>query len=445
MDAQEKRTKHRSVLLFFLAIVLGGISVAIAQALLKSINFFTNVFYYQRLSFEEASPVGHHLGILAVFAPVLGGLIVGLMARYGSQAIRGHGIPEAMENILLKDSKIPKRITWLKPLSAAVSIGSGGPFGAEGPIIATGGALGSLFGQILPVASGERKVLLAAGAAAGMTAIFGTPLAAVLLAIELLLFEFSAETFIPVAVAACTSQFVRASFFSSAPFLSIPALSTPALPMMGIYIALGVVFGLLSILVTNSVYWIEDSFEHLPVHWMFWPALGGIAVGIIGLISPHTLGVGYDNITGMLTGSFTVEAATALLFFKFLSWAIALGSGTSGGTLAPILTIGSGTGFLIASLIHLWFPGIPLNPTMIALAGMAALFAGCSRATLASVVFAFEMTQEKSCIVPVLLTCGIAHLVSMRFLKNSIMTEKIVRRGTVVPSNYFPESLLNSK
>jgi CIC family chloride channel protein len=437
------KNQNRSLLICVLSILLGLFALGIAELLLKSIALFTQFFYFQRFAITEVSPAENTLGWLGILVPVIGGLIVGLMARYGSMAIRGHGIPEAMENVLLKESRIPKKVLWLKPLSSAVSIGSGGPFGAEGPIIATGAALGSLVGQWITVSQTERKILLAAGAAAGMTCIFGTPFAAVLLAIELLLFEFSAQTFIPVAIAACTSGFLRIYFYSAEPFLNIPHIAPPSLPSSLVYAAFGIIFGVVSLGVTRSIYWIEDRFEHLPIHWMWWPALGGVAVGVIGVISPHTLGVGYSNITALLSGSLPLQAAVTLIVFKFISWAIALGSGTSGGTLAPILTIGAGIGSTLAMILHLWFPALPIDQTLCALVGMSALFAGCSRATLASVIFAVEITHSQNALVPLLLACGISHLVSMRFMKNSIMTEKIVRRGTVVPSNYFPESLLN--
>ena len=435
---------YRIIFVCTLAVLLGVLSIGIARLLLMAIAFFTNLFYFQRVSLVEVSPAENQMGYWAIAVPVIGGIIVGLMAKLGSAAIRGHGIPEAMENVLLKESKVPKHVTWLKPLSSAISIGSGGPFGAEGPIIATGGALGSLIGQVIHVSHLERKVLLAAGAAAGMTAIFGTPLAALLLSIELLLFEFSAQTFIPVSLAVGVSALIRNTFFTAKPFIEIHTLSHSSFLQIAIFLVFGAIFGVLSILVTKAIYWIEDQFEHLPIHWMYWPALGGVAVGLVGVICPTSLGVGYLNITMMLSASITVKAALFLVVFKFISWSIALGSGTSGGTLAPILTFGSGIGFILATIATKLFPALPIDVPMCALVGMVALFAGCSRATLASFVFALEVTQQEACLVPALITCGVAHLISMSFMKNSIMTEKIIRRGTVVPHSYFPESLVDS-
>jgi H+/Cl- antiporter ClcA len=387
----------------------------------------------------ERAPGENTLGYFAVIIPVVGGLIVGVMARYGSKAIRGHGIPEAMENILQRESRIPRRITFLKPLSSAVAIGSGGPFGAEGPIIATGGALGSWLGQIVPVSPYERKILLASGAAAGMTAIFGTPLSAVMIAIELLLFEFRAKSFVPVALATVVAATLRSIFVSTDSFFDMPALTATSIPNLLVILAFGVAMGLMCVVVTKSIYWIEDHFERIPIHWMWWPAIGGLAVGIIGLIEPRSLGVGYGNISMSLSGTLTVGMACSILVWKFLSWAIALGSGTSGGTLAPLLTLGSAFGFIVGTLLSTYFPSLQTDPHAMALVGMAALFAGSSRALLTSVLFALEATKQPLGLVPLLGCCSIAYIVSSLLMKNSIMTEKIVRRGLEVPHEYYPK------
>jgi len=420
------------------AVVLGGLGTAIARVLLWGINVFTNIFYYQALSFLDAKPDPRRLGWFSVFVPVIGGLLIGLMARYGSRAIRGHGIPEAMEKILTEESRIPRRIMLLKPLSSAIAIGSGGPFGAEGPIIATGGALGSWIGQVFPASPFERKVLLSCGAAAGMAAIFGTPLAAVLLAIELLLFEFRAQSFIPVALSAVTASVLRSSLWTHEAFFPVATFAQTNLFNLPVYLLSGVVFGVLSIFITRAVYWLEDLFEKLPVHWMWWPMLGGVAVGVIGWFQPSTLGVGYSNIQMALDGQVTVAAAFVLIFWKFASWAIALSSGTSGGTLAPLMTLGSLSGAALGILLKFYMPSLEIDVRVLALIGMAAVFAGCSRALLASVVFALESTRQLTGLVPLLGACSLSCLVSHWFMKNSIMTEKIARRGIHVPSDYFP-------
>ncbi len=425
----------RTVLISALAAGLGVVSMFVSLALMRLIGLATNIAYYGRFSAAFSSPAYHNLGYWSVAVPVTGGLIVGLMARFGSSAIRGHGIPEAMEQVLRNESRIPARITFLKPLSAAVSIGTGGPFGAEGPIIATGGALGSLLGQVIHTTASERKALLAAGAAAGMTATFGTPVSAVLLAVELLLFEFRARSLIPVAFACAAAAAARLAMLGSSPVFATPLIAHVTPSSVAAYTLIGAFAGFVSVYVTKLVYWIEDLFDHLPVHWMWWPALGGFVVGGVGLLAPHTLGVGYDNIEHILDGSLTGLVLVTFCFLKLVSWSIALGSGTSGGTLAPLFTIGGGLGAACGTLLNmLHFRSI--DSRMAALVGMAAMFAGSSRAFLASLVFAYEATHQQSALLPLLSGCTAAYLVSSLLMRNTIMTEKIVRRGIVVPAEY---------
>jgi H+/Cl- antiporter ClcA/CBS domain-containing protein len=363
------------------------------------------------------------------------------MARYGSSAIRGHGIPEAMEQVLLNESRIPARMTFLKPVSAAISIGTGGPFGAEGPIIATGGAAGSLIGQLIRTTATERKTLLAAGAAAGMAATFGSPVSAVLLAIELLLFEFRTRSLVPVALAAATATAVRIAFEGVGPAFTMPRLSSPTeLALVG-YVVIGAIAGWLSIYVTRAVYWIEDRFEQLPIHWMWWPAIGGLAVGAVALVAPRTLGVGYENIDDLISGRLIGTAALTLCAMKFVSWSISLGSGTSGGTLAPLFTIGGGVGVVLGGLASQTVPDAGIDTRICALVGMAAMFAGASRALLASVVFAFETTLQPLGLLPLLGGCTAGYLVSSLLMRHTIMTEKLSRRGVRVPSEYAADYL----
>jgi H+/Cl- antiporter ClcA/CBS domain-containing protein len=423
------------------AMGLGLVAGFIAEALVRLIGLVTNLAFYHRVSMAVVAPAGNHLGWSLLLVPAAGGLLVGIMARYGSRAIRGHGIPEAMEQVLLNSSRIPARVTLLKPLSAAIAIGTGGPFGAEGPIIATGGALGSLLGQHLPVTAQERKTLLAAGAAAGMAATFGAPVAAVLLAVELLLFEMRPKSLIPVALACVVATGVRFAIHGIRPIFPMANLALPNGLELGIYIAVGAVVGLASIGVTRAVYWIEDGFEHLPIHWMWWPALGGLAVGAIGILAPRTLGVGYDNIELILNGRLAGSALLVLCLAKFASWATALGSGTSGGTLAPLFTIGGALGALLGSLLAAAFPHIGVEPRMCALVGMAAIFAGAARCMLTSAVFAFEITLQPMGLMPLLGGCAAAYLVSASFMRHGIMTEKLARRGVRVPMEYPADHL----
>ena len=424
-----------------LSVVIALAAGLIAQGLTRLIGLITNLSFYGRVSTSFTSPADNHLGLGVIAVPVVGGLIVGVMARYGSKAIRGHGIPEAMEQILFNESRIPARITFLKPLSAAVAIGTGGPFGAEGPIIATGGALGSVVGQVLRVTADERKTLLCAGAAAGMAATFGSPVSAVLLAIELLLFEYRPRSIIPVAIASAAAAGMRGAFSGFAPVFDMPNVAAPGPAALSCYVLLGAVVGVFSIWVTRAVYWVEDLFEKIPIHWMWWPAIGAVVVGVVGYFAPRTLGVGYDNIEAILSGKILGGALVLLFVMKFVSWSIALGSGTSGGTLAPLFTIGGGLGSALGAVVIALVPGLGVDVRIAALVGMAAMFAGASHATLASVVFAFETTRQPMGLLPLLGGCTAAYLISCLFMSTSIMTEKIARRGTRVKTEYSVDVL----
>ncbi|HET7616899.1 MAG TPA: chloride channel protein [Vicinamibacterales bacterium] len=423
------------------AILIAIAAGLVARGLTAVIYFVTNLSFFGRASFGAVSPADNHLGWWIVLVPVIGGIIVGIMARFGSSAIRGHGIPEAMEQVLFNQSRIPPRVTFLKPLSAAIAIGTGGPFGAEGPIIATGGALGSVLGQYVKVTAQERKTLLAAGAAAGMAATFGTPVAAVLLAVELLLFEYRARSVVPVALASAAATAVRIAFVGADAVFPMPTLAAPTGVALTMYIILGALMGVLATLVTRAVYGIEDLFDRLPMHWMWWPAIGAIAVGVVGYFEPRTLGVGYDNITATVDGQFVGLALLTLGLLKFVSWSIALGSGTSGGTLAPLFTIGGAVGGSLAPLMARMAPFAGIDSRIAALVGMGAMFAGASRALLASVVFAFEATRQPMGLLPLLGGCTASYFISSLMMRHSIMTEKIARRGQRVLGEYSVDFL----
>lgn len=434
--------KSRILLIAAYAVIIAAAISGLAKLLVLLINVITNISFFGRLSAAESEPVHNSLGLWVILLPALGGIIVGLIAFYGSKAIRGHGIPEAMEQILTNQSKIKPAITFLKPVSSAIAIGTGGPFGAEGPIIATGGALGSTWGQIFRISNAERKILLAAGATAGMTAIFGTPVAAIFLAIELLLFEFTPKSLIAVSLACITGAAGHFFLFDTQPVFYAGIAITPASNIALLcYSILGLVIGLLSVAITKAVYWMEDAFERLPVHWMWWPAIGGLAVGVIGYLAPRTLGVGYENIIDLLGGNLPLKVVFALCTLKFLSWVIALGSGTSGGTLAPLLTIGAASGILIGMGLLYIFPECGITLPLAALVGMSALFAGASRALLTSIVFAMETTGQFNALLPLLGSCVGAYTVSYLTMGTTIMTEKIMRRGVYTPDSYKPDVL----
>ena len=434
--------KTRIIVIAAYAVAIAALISVIAKVLVLFINVITNLSFYGTFSLHEGSPWGANLGIWVIIIPAIGGLIVGLMALYGSKAIRGHGIPEAMEQVLTNQSKIRPSITYLKPISSAIAIGTGGPFGAEGPIIATGGALGSTLGQLLKISHSERKILLAAGATAGMTAIFGSPVAAIFLAIELLLFEFTPKSLIAVSLACITGAAGHHFLFSATPVFALEhAIPTASNPAILSYSITGIAIGFLSIGITKAVYWVEDAFERLPVHWMWWPAIGGLAVGIVGYYAPRTLGVGYENITDLLNNSLPLALVISLCLLKFLSWVIALGSGTSGGTLAPLLTIGAAIGLLCGQVLLTLFPSCGISLPLAALVGMSAMFAGASRAVLTSIIFALETTGQFNAMLPLLGSCVAAYLVSYLFMDTTIMTEKITRRGIQTPDSYQPDQL----
>jgi H+/Cl- antiporter ClcA/CBS domain-containing protein len=431
----------RVVLISAIAVAIALAAGVIAVVLTRLIGLVTNLAYYGRYSTDFSAPSIERLGAWSALVPVAGAIVVGLMARYGSAAIRGHGIPEVMERVLHGKSRISPKVMFLKPLSAAIAIGTGGPFGAEGPIIATGGALGSLVGQVFHVTADERKTLLAAGAAAGMTATFGSPVSAVLLAVELLLFEYRARSIVPVALASAAATAVRIAMVGSEPVFTLPDIAQPGWEALGFYLVVGILIGLASVAITRIVYRMEDVFAKLPIHWMWWPALGAIVVGVIGLVEPRTLGVGYTNIDAILSGGVLGGALLMLVVLKFVSWSVYLGSGTSGGTLAPLFTIGGGLGALLGAAAIALKPSMGVDPHVAALVGMASIFAGASHALLASVIFAFETTRQPLGLLPLLAGCTAAYLTSHLLMRHSIMTEKLARRGTRVRTEYSVDFL----
>ena len=433
------RVDRRILILVGLALIVGALSAGVALALLALIGFFTHLAYYGDLGWHLATPSLHRFGAWTVAIPVVGGLIVGLMARFGSERIRGHGIPEAMETILIGGSKVQPRLVLLKPISSAISIGSGGPFGAEGPIILTGGAVGSVFAQFLNLTARERRTLLVAGASGGMAAVFGTPLAAVLFGVEILVFEWRPRSFVPIAAAVAVASTIRTWFasrglVSHAPLfpLSVHVHLTTALAIEAL--AVGVACGLLAWVLTAAVYGAEDAFKHVPIHWTWWPAIGGLVIGLGGLIEPRALGVGYGTIGAELGGRLALGTLALLLVVKLAIWATGLGSGTSGGVLAPQLLIGAAAGGLIGHV----FPG---PPEVWAMLGMGATLAGAMRAPLTAIVFSVELTHEVQLMLPLIVAASTAFLISVLLLKRSIITEKVARRGFHVMREYAVDPL----
>jgi len=419
------------------ALPVGGASALAALALLRLIGLITNLVFYQRVDTGLVAPGSHqHSPLLVLLAPVVGGLVVGLMARFGSEKIRGHGMPEAIEAILTGGSRIQPRVAILKPISAAVSIGSGGPFGAEGPIIMTGGAVGSILAQALKLSADERKTLLVAGAAGGMAATFNSPLAAVLLAVELLLFEWRPRSFIPVVAAVAVATIARGYLLGTAPIFPVSGTDVPiGLSAEVLCVVSGITGGLLAVATTFLVYLAEDGFAKLPFHWMWWPAIGGLVIGLGGLVEPRALGVGYDVIDELLTGKAGLSLILGILVVKTLIWSISLGSGTSGGVLAPIFMIGGALGALEGLAFPEVFPGFW------AMMGLAAVVGGVMRSPLTGVIFTLELTHAWSTVLPLLIAATVAYAVSALLVKRSVLTEKIARRGLHLTREYSIDPL----
>lgn len=427
----------RMLMLSGLGIVLGGACALLAYFLLHLIYAATNLFYFHRLSWQFISPAENTLHWLAVFVPIIGGVIIGVIARFGSDKIRGHGIPEALEAILMNGAKVDAKVAVYKPLSAAISIGSGGPFGAEGPIIMTAGSVGSLLGQLFKLSDAERTTMLVAGAAAGMAGVFATPLSAVLLAVELLLFEWRPRSLVPVAVAATTAGVLRRHLLGDGPLFPMPQLTVAIEPRVVLAaLALGILGGVAALLLSRAVYASEDLFEkHLPIHWMWWPAIGGIVIGLGGLIFPRALGTGYDVIVSLLDGNTTWQLIAGVLIIKSIIWAFSLGSGTSGGVLAPLLMIGGALGALLGH-------GMPFVQTGAwPLVGMAAVLSGAIGCPLTAAVLSMELTHNYGLMLPLLAASVAAHAFTVLFQKRSILTERLSRRGYHLSREYGVDPL----
>ena len=440
LHASRRASARRTCYLAAVAAVLGVAGGGAAWVLVHLIGLITNVVLFHRMGWDLPSFADFHPGPILVVEAAAGGLVVSLLALW-APVIRGHGIPEAMEAVLTRQSRIAPRAAVAKPLSAAVAIGTGGPFGAEGPIIVTGGALGSLIGQVIRVTPSERKILLACGAAAGMAAIFNAPLAAVVLAIELLLFEFSHRAFVPLVVASSIAAAMHAALFSPGPLFHVPPHSYAGLDSLPVFALVGVACGLLAVVTCKGLFLVEAGFRRLPISEFWHPILGAIGFGCIGLAVPRALGVGYDSINDVLANRLAIGVLVALLLGKLLAWWIALGSGTSGGTLAPILLISGAFGSLLGSLINELVPALHLAPGAVALVAMAATFGAATRATFTAIVFAFELTQDYRSIIPIMLAAVIADLVAGALLDHGLMTEKLARRGLHVPLDYEPDYL----
>jgi chloride channel protein, CIC family len=437
LDSLATPAQFRMVLISALAAGVGLLAGIVAFLLYRLIGLFTNLFFYHRVSFDFTSAQFNHLGLWVIVTPVLGGIVIGFMAKYGSSKIKGHGIPEAMEAVLTNRSRIQPRVAILKPISAAIAIGTGGPFGAEGPIIQTGGALGSLIGQIVHTTAAERKVLLACGAAAGMSATFNTPIAGVILAIELLLFEFKSRSFIPLVIASVLATAVHLQLLGAGPMFQVSAMDFSVPRALPFYLLLGGLCGLAAVGFSKALYWIEDQFEKLPIDELWWPAIGALGLGIIGYFVPRVLGVGYDTISDILNARLALDLLLVVMLAKAVALVVSLGSGTSGGLLAPMFMSSAAMGGAFAMVLNRIFPSAHLSPAAFALVAMGAVFGAASRATFTFIIFAFEITRDYNSVLPLMLVCVIADGVAMLLMPHaSIMTEKLARRGLRIHHDY---------
>ena len=429
------------------AVAVGFASGLTAQGLLELIYLFTNIFYFGHFSFAISDPALNHLGAWAILIPPIGGLLVGIMIYLWEPTLKGHGIPEAMESVLFGHSRMRLRVAILKPLATALAIGTGGPFGAEGPIIQTGAAIGSLFGMSIGLSPYYRRVLLASGAAAGMAATFTAPLAGTLVAIELLLFELRARSFIPVALAAAAATSVRIYFVGWAPLFPTAAYKLTSMRELWLFALLGVLMGLVGVAMIRALGWLEDFFDELPIQYaVIWsPAIGALALGIIGYFYPQVLGTSYGTIRDMLNDRLTTGSLVGISIAKFWALVISLGSGTTGGVFAPSLVVGGGLGAAFAILFHHIFPSLVSDPAFYALVAMAAVFGGIARAPLTSIVFLFELSHNPNALLPLIVCVMISDGVVRLLSRDSIMTIKLVKRGLIISQDYSVPVLMRAK
>ncbi|HTW32158.1 MAG TPA: chloride channel protein [Candidatus Sulfotelmatobacter sp.] len=427
--------QDRLLAISLLAIVVGALGGFVAEALLRTINFLTDLLFFGQWSTAYLPPntAPHHWWFL--FLPAAGGLGVGLLVQYFSPEVKGDGIPEAMAVVLTKGSIVKPRVGFFKPLSAAITVGTGGPFGAEGPIIQTGAALGSIIGQLIPSSPSERRILLACGAAAGLAGVFKTPFAGLMMAIELLVFEFRARSFIPIALASATGTMVAMGFRGAQPVFPLATNYQFHAGELPFFVILGIGCAGLAWAMTRALYLCEEFFEDLKIWFPLVPALGGLFVGILGLFYPQVLGTGYAVIADVLAVPQPLHKLVGIGLAKLAAFAVALGSGASGGTFAPALMIGGSLGAAYGSVVHLFLP----HSSAIGIYGMvatAALFGSIYRATPSAILFMLEVTGAYNAFLPVFLVAVVADLAVHYLMRHTINTERLVRRGTLVPDAY---------
>ena len=433
MDAQSPEvslgtTRRRLAVLAGVGLLLGGVGGVAADVVVHLVGLISNLALLHRFGWQLPNLRHYHPTPVLLAVAVGGALVVVALARW-SPIIKGHGIPESLEAILFRDSRVMPRAAVAKPISAAVAMGTGGPFGAEGPIIVTGAAVGSLIGQLVPVSPAERRILLATGAAAGMAGVFATPVAAVVLAFELLLFERSLRSLVPLVLATSVATVLHDVLIAPRPLFAVVHPLVFHVTQLPLFAVLGLAAGTLAVVLNHGLFAVEAGFRRLPVPEWAHPIVGALGFGAIGLAVPGSLSVGYWAITDAVNGRFLLGAAAVLFVGKMVSWWVGLGSNTSGGTLAPMFLVGATMGDMVGIAFAHAFPGAHIQPGAFALVGMGATFGVGARALLTGVVFAAEVTGSYGMLVPLLLTTGVAELVAELGLDDRVMTDKLRRRG----------------
>jgi len=418
--------------------VLSGYGAVLFRLLIKGAQY---VFYNNTgdiLSFSQTLP-----GYIIVGVPCLGGLMVGLIVTFAANEAKGHGVPEVMEAVVLRNGRIRKRVAAAKILASAICIGSGGSVGREGPIVQIGSSLGSTASQIFNVARAHQKTMVGCGAAAGIAATFNAPIAGVLFALEILLGDFGIASFSPVVLSSVTATTISRHYFGDFPAFTIPAYHLKTLWEFAIYPFLGLFAGLMALLFIVTLYKTEDLFDAIRLPQWIKPAIGGLLLGIILIKYPQVFGVGYGAINEALFNQLSGIFLISLAFLKIAATSITLGSGGSGGIFAPSLFIGAMAGGFFGWIANILFPSLTASPAAYALVGMGAIVAGTTHAPITAIIIIFELSGNYKIILPMMITCILSTMLASTLKKGSIYTIKLLRRGVDI-SGGMEQNLLRS-
>lgn len=409
-----------------MAVIIGLVGGFGAVGIQQLIKLFQKIFWGNwEFSLEYVLTLPFYVKLLA---PAAGGLLVGIIVYYFSSEAKGHGVPEVMGAIALKNGIIRPRVVIAKLLASAICIGSGGSVGREGPVIQIGASIGSTLGQFTKVNPHRMKIFVACGAAAGIAAAFNAPIAGALFSVEIILGDFGIPQFSPIVIASVVATVVSRSFLGNYPAFEVPKYDLNSPNELFFYAILGLLAGLVALLFIKILYKFEDFFDELKIKGIFKPIIGGIGIGIMGIFIPNIFGIGYNSMSMALHGNMIWTMMLLLVFAKILASSITLGSGGSGGIFAPSLFIGTMTGGFFGSLINQYFP-YAASPGAYALVGMGAVVAGATHAPITGILIIFEMTNDYKIILPLMISCVIATLLTTKLQKESIYTLKLIRRG----------------